>query len=658
MPQRTRGRAALRIGAATALIAAVGDPAAGSLEIDVRAVSATGTTQVVNGKSIVPGGAGDVVTFDVFVLPGGVNSDPSDDGIVSFSGSYLSPNNVGDGSVRGDLLFQLNPAVFGASGTTNGLQQDLDGDGDLDLGSNDDAAGTGHVFMRAVTAPQPFPGNSIHAGTLTLSISQLLQPADRTEVNFRRRFGSTGALWRADGVVLSSNTAGYNGGNPVVISSGATGWTGAASANWSDIANWSAGSVPTAASDASFPSPAPGSGPVITLSGASTVRSLTFEDSYTLSSGTLHVAGGTLAIAGGRVVHIASTIDNGAVPLHLTGAGTLFKTSGAMHTARLLIDGGRGRLVQSDALINAGSVTVGTTTSGGTAFVDGSSFLQDSGTLLVADSMTVNRRSTFTSTGGVLTIGGEVAANAGTFTMAPDGARLLTIGRFATFNGGRLDLTDNDMRVTGSSYNVVAGQIAAARNGGAWNAAGITSSTAAANPSRVTTLGAMTGAEFRSIYGPTATFGGGPIENTDVLVRYTYYGDTDFNGLVDGDDYARLDAGFNGSLSGWINGDSDLNGSIDGDDYSLIDQAFNAQDGTIERAMSYLSGDDRNLAGMNTPALRKVVEHFGQFGVSYAQHFLASIPEPGALAGVFMLAPCLARLRRRQRRGRADRIFL
>jgi hypothetical protein len=66
-----------------------------------------------------------------------------------------------------------------------------------------------------------------------------------------------------------------------------------------------------------------------------------------------------------------------------------------------------------------------------------------------------------------------------------------------------------------------------------------------------------------------------------VLVKYTYYGDADFNGLVDGDDYARADNGYNTGLGGWFNGDADGNGWIDGDDYALIDNAFNTQGATL-----------------------------------------------------------------------------
>ena len=62
-----------------------------------------------------------------------------------------------------------------------------------------------------------------------------------------------------------------------------------------------------------------------------------------------------------------------------------------------------------------------------------------------------------------------------------------------------------------------------------------------------------------------------------MLVKYTYYGDTDFNGIVNFDDYSRTDAGFNSGASDWFHGDFDGNGLVNFDDYSLIDLAFNTQ---------------------------------------------------------------------------------
>ena len=134
----------------------------------------------------------------------------------------------------------------------------------------------------------------------------------------------------------------------------------------------------------------------------------------------------------------------------------------------------------------------------------------------------------------------------------------------------------------------------------------------------------------------------------DVLVRYTWYGDTDLNGVVNFDDYARIDSGFNTGLAGGPNGDFDYNGSVNFDDYSLIDLAFNTQSGTLIRAMDYLEGEDRNYATMNTPELQMVVDHFAQFGNGYASSFLNAVPEPAAasllLSGIVLLA--------RQRRAR------
>jgi hypothetical protein len=137
--------------------------------------------------------------------------------------------------------------------------------------------------------------------------------------------------------------------------------------------------------------------------------------------------------------------------------------------------------------------------------------------------------------------------------------------------GSTLDVRSNDLIVDstgGSSLSLTQSQI----NGGF-----IISSTAQANPLHNTTLGAMEATDYRSIYGPSANFDGSPHDDSAVLVKYTYFGDTDFNGAVNFDDYSRTDSGFNQGRSGWLNGDFDGNGVVNFDDYSLIDLAFNTQ---------------------------------------------------------------------------------
>ena len=90
----------------------------------------------------------------------------------------------------------------------------------------------------------------------------------------------------------------------------------------------------------------------------------------------------------------------------------------------------------------------------------------------------------------------------------------------------------------------------------------------------------MEGSDYRSIY-TSALFDAEPVDTSAVLIKYTYYGDADFNGKVNFDDYVRTDSGFNNHRTGWTNGDFDGNGSINFDDYVLIDLAFNTQGGVL-----------------------------------------------------------------------------
>jgi hypothetical protein len=90
-------------------------------------------------------------------------------------------------------------------------------------------------------------------------------------------------------------------------------------------------------------------------------------------------------------------------------------------------------------------------------------------------------------------------------------------------------------------------------------------------------MGAITGADYRSVYGAGATFHGEAVDNSSVVVKYTYYGDTDLNGTVNFDDYVRTDVGFNTHRTGWFNGDFNYSGEVNFDDYVLIDIAFNTQ---------------------------------------------------------------------------------
>jgi hypothetical protein len=74
------------------------------------------------------------------------------------------------------------------------------------------------------------------------------------------------------------------------------------------------------------------------------------------------------------------------------------------------------------------------------------------------------------------------------------------------------------------------------------------------------------------------SFGGQAVTPNTVLVKYTYGGDANLDGVVDGDDYSYWLNGFLGTtdpaVQGWLRGDFNYDGVVDGDDYTQWLNAF------------------------------------------------------------------------------------
>jgi hypothetical protein len=291
-----------------------------------------------------------------------------------------------------------------------------------------------------------------------------------------------------------------------------------------------------------------------------------------------------------------------------------------------------------------------------------------SSTLKISDPVTINNGVTVNQTGtgsvsyeSIVNVGNSAGIQFGNnshmaalslgsasgATLTTGGNKTLKIDSLSLNSTAKFDLNDNDLIVSGGmTKQQVVDSIRTARAGGAWTGNGITSSSARNATNHNTTLGVLSGAEYSSA-GGTGVFSGYNYSAGDTLVKYTWYGDTDFNGRVNFDDYVRTDNGFNNHLTGWLNGDFDGNGTVNFDDYVLIDLAFNTQSGVLGRALTFLDGSDRSTSNMSDPALQKVLQHFDEFGADYSSHFLSAVPEPGTigLAGVALL--CAMRRRRR-----------
>ena len=174
---------------------------------------------------------------------------------------------------------------------------------------------------------------------------------------------------------------------------------------------------------------------------------------------------------------------------------------------------------------------------------------------------------------------GPLTVNAGSRAVVTAGPRkLLRVTTLAvTGTGAALDLTDNDLDVTTTATAVVRGLVAAGFASG-WSGSGIVSGTAAADPGRRTALAVVNNGNPGSpLFAASNPLDGQTPGATDTIVRYTYYGDANLDGKVNGMDYARVDAGYGQHLTGWYNGDFNYDGKVDASDYTLVDNAFDGQ---------------------------------------------------------------------------------
>jgi hypothetical protein len=151
-------------------------------------------------------------------------------------------------------------------------------------------------------------------------------------------------------------------------------------------------------------------------------------------------------------------------------------------------------------------------------------------------------------------IGSLQLTNGATASLAGATNPVLLTSTLSIDSTSKLDLGNGGLDVSGGTLSAINTEVAQGYANGLWTGDGITSSTAAADSTHLTALG-----------------------TNDILVKYTYYGDANLSGHVDGSDYSLIDNGYAKKLSGWFNGDFNYDGAVDGSDYTLIDNAFNRQ---------------------------------------------------------------------------------
>ncbi len=581
------------------------DISAGTLLVTNAAGSATGSGAVmVNGGRL--GGTG-IISGPLTVNSGGT--------------IFAGTSNDTPGKVAGTLSLPSGSSLLGttaldltAPNTSDRLTFGFASPGSVTFGGTLVITNPNSIAFAAGQSYQLF-GYSSDTGTFSLNLPTL----------------PTGYSWNTTNL-YAAGVLSVLGPSPVNSQ-----WASNFGGSWNTASDWSSGVPNGSGAEAELlGSPTGITAPAtISLNGTQTVGQLYLANSssYTIAAGT--VAGSSLIINDSGDSDGADPMINVSQGGHTISAPVLL-AAGVQIYCQLSSD----TLTISGPISGAGPLTIagaGSLTLTNTESYSGSTDIESNGTLNLASTAALPSGTNLT-VDGVLNVAAGSAAGINVRTLgslnvggkmsiaAPSSQanRTVLVTREGTpdlISGGLLDLSSNDMIVHAGSVSEIAQDIESGYNGGHWNGTtGITSSAAGA------TTNTAIGYELNSTGTNTlmSSFDGQTVGSGDVLVKYTYFGDANLDGVVNGSDYTLIDNGFNNSLTGWRNGDFNYDGVVNGDDYTLIDNAFNTQGPS-------LAGIPAEMIATNTAQVS---------GSS------SSVPEPTGLVLFGLAASLLGRRRR------------
>jgi len=370
--------------------------------------------------------------------------------------------------------------------------------------------------------------------------------------------GTTTALGDGDYYALQSNgrltvPAAYQF---TVIPGGA--WRASSSNHWETGTNWSGGGVPDSTYTALFDavSPAPATPVLYKNESVKALRLETPNAGVTVgtSSGSWRLSVGT----GG--------INSTGTGTNTVNAGVNFSTNGAVNV-------GTGNILSIAGGADIGGHTVSKTGPG----------------TLVLGAQTHTAASTLNVNQGTVKFDGTqrldtLNANAGLAQITPGNGKVLVLNSLSVAPSATLDLTDNDMiiKYSGGTPHVptaalenVKHLVSMGYNSMTWTGPGLTSSTAAALPLRL----GIGYAQNDMLFAPYSTFAGEPVTSA-VLVKFTYLGDMNLDGVVDDNDVAILGLYYDGGARNthyWNEGDVfGYDGRIDDNDVSIFGLTYGA----------------------------------------------------------------------------------
>ena len=383
-------------------------------------------------------------------------------------------------------------------------------------------------------------------------------------------------------LILSGTGTNGSGVNfaSVTVDSGATlqvGASGTVGAVYADILN--DGAVDLKRSGAyTYSNAISGSGRV-TLSGSGTIT-LSGNSSYSggtsINSGTLQVGSANALGTGGVAVNGATLDLYGNSPAVGTLSGSTGAITNTVSGTATLITTVTGSSSYNGSILNGAGAVALVQNGPGTLTLSGSI----RATAITASAGTVS----LVRSGSIGAVGIGAAGKMELTANGVNSAKVIDASALSIDTGGTLDLWDNAMILRdqtgginqGANLSMVQGLVNTAFDNGNWDKPGITSSTVIADLSAYSVLTVMVydntvlGVDsFEGINGLSTDNGG-----NQVMLKTTYLGDFDGNGIVNSADYGWLDFYYGYGLTvGDLNGDGQVNSA----DYNGIDYGYGYQ---------------------------------------------------------------------------------
>ena len=209
---------------------------------------------------------------------------------------------------------------------------------------------------------------------------------------------------------------------------------------------------------------------------------------------------------------------------------------------------------------------------------------------IFADGGTINLNATQHLNVVATGIGGAINLGAG-------GNRVLVCNdAFVETEGSAINLNNNDMILDYSGATQIENVRLMLRGGfasGAWIGIGINSATAATG-----TFAGRTGlgyAEATDLFTTfPATFSGQQVDNTAILIKFTFYGDANLDGSTNLNDFNVLAGNFGQTDRRWVRGDNDYNLTINLADFNRLAAGFGGSGLAPDSVFGAGFGDERD----------------------------------------------------------------